>query len=315
VDVNARHASPRYVLGESYGTMRAAVMAGQLAKAMPLDGVFLFGQAVNMIETSQRAKNALAYATNITALAAIAAYHGKSTSRLKDPAAIAEAAYAWGMGEYLQAMLKGHDLPTAQRKGVADKLQAMTGISAGYYLDHDLAITKVAYATELLKDQGLMLGTYDARYVGPAPKPGQRPADPMDKVRAPIDPMLARYMASELGVTWPMSDYRGAAPGANAWTWSGTLGPGGPFLDYDYQARLSEAFRANPKFRLMIGTGYYDLTTTIGPARYLVTQSDWPRERVIQRQYVGGHMAYTVAASHKAFTDDIRAFVSGRKVA
>ena len=148
-----------------------------------------------------------------------------------------------------------------------------------------------------------------------APKPGQRPADPLDKVRTPIDPMLAGYMASELGVTWPMGDYRGSAPGANAWTWSGTLGPGGPFLDYDYQARVSEAFRANPKFRLMIGTGYYDLTTTIGPARYLVSQSDWPRERVVQRQYVGGHMAYTVAASHKAFTDDIRALVGAPRAA
>jgi carboxypeptidase C (cathepsin A) len=312
---NGREASPKYVLGESYGTMRAAVMSGQLSRVMPLDGVFLFGQAVNMIETSQRAKNALAYATNITALAAIAAYHGRSASRLKDPAAIVEAAYAWGMGEYLQALLKGHDLPAAQRKAVAEKLQAITGIAAPWYLDHDLAITKIAYGRELLKDQGLILGTYDARYVGPAPRPGERPSDPMDKVRAPIEPMVQKYLASELGVTWPVSDYRAVAPHANEWTWSGTLGPGGPFLDYDYPARISEAFRANPKFRLMIGTGYYDLTTTIGPARYLVTQSDWPRERVIQRQYVGGHMAYTVAASHRAFTDDIRAFVSGRRPA
>jgi carboxypeptidase C (cathepsin A) len=312
---NGREASPKYVLGESYGTMRAAVMAGQLAKAMPLDGVFLFGQAVNMIETSQRAKNALAYATNITALAAIAAYHGRAKTTLKDPAAIVDAAYAWGMGEYLQALLKGHDLPAAQYRAVAQRLEDMTGVAAAYYLDHELTITKMAYGRELLKDQGLILGTYDARYVGPAPQPGQRPSDPMDKVRAPIEPMVQKYLASELGVTWPVADYRAIAPHSEAWTWSGTLGPGGPFLDYDYQARISEAFRANPRFRLMIGTGYYDLTTTIGPARYLVTQSDWPRERVIQRQYVGGHMAYTVAASHKAFTDDIRAFVSGRLAA
>jgi carboxypeptidase C (cathepsin A) len=314
-NANGRGASPKYVLGESYGTMRAAVMAGQLSKVMPLDGVFLFGQAVNMIETSQRAKNALAYATNVTALAAIAAYHGKSATRLTNPAAIVDAAYAWGMGDYLQSLLKGRDLPAAQYNAVAQKLQDMTGIPAAYYRDHDLTITKVAYGRELLRDQGLILGTYDARYVGPAPQPGQRPSDPMDKVRAPIEPMVQKYLAADLGVTWPMGDYRPIAPGANEWTWSGTLGPGGPFLDYDYQARVSEAFRANPKFRLMIGTGYYDLTTTIGPARYLVTQSDWPRERVVQRQYVGGHMAYTVAASHKAFTDDIRAFVGGRRPA
>ena len=311
VRANGREASPKYVLGESYGTMRAAIMSGQLAKAMPLDGVFLFGQAVNMIETSQRAKNALAYATNLTALAAIAAYHGRASGLPKDPAAIAEAAYAFGMGEYLQALLRGHDLPQSQRLRMAARLQAMTGISADYYLAHDLTITKIDYGRELLKDKGLILGTYDARYVGPAPQPGHRPVDPMDKVRAPIAPMLAKYMTEELNVSVPMSGYREAAPGSNGWTWSGTLGPGGPFLDFDYQAHISDAFRANPRFRLLVGTGYYDLTTTIGPARYLVTQSDWPRERVRQRQYVGGHMAYTVDASHKAFTDDIRAWAGG----
>ena len=62
----------------------------------------------------------------------------------------------------------------------------------------------------------------------------------------------------------------------------------------------------------MIGTGIYDLTTTVGPARYMVTKSDWPRDRVFQRQYVGGHMAYTHVPSHKAFTDDIRAWVLSR---
>src|SRR6185369_13419299 len=109
--------SPKYVLGESYGTQRAAFMAGQLAKVMPLDGVFLFGQAVNMIETSQRAKNVLAYATNLPALAAIAAYHGKAP-RPTSMAALVDQTYAWGMGEYLQALLRGYDLTPAERKKI-----------------------------------------------------------------------------------------------------------------------------------------------------------------------------------------------------
>jgi carboxypeptidase C (cathepsin A) len=307
---NGREASPKYVLGESYGTQRAAFMAGQLAKVLPLDGVFLFGQAVNMIETSQRAKNVLAYATNLPALAAIAAYHGKAP-RPKSYAALADETYAWGMGEYLQALLQGYDLPAARRNAIAGKLAALTGISAEYYLANDLQITKMAFARELLKADGLMLAQYDARYVGPLPAAGQRPADPFDKVRAGIEPMMQRHLRENLGVTWDVADYRPAAPGAGAWTWAPTLGPGGPFLDYDYPARLVPAFKANPRFRLMIGTGYFDLTTTLGPARYLVTKSDYPRDRVAQRQYFGGHMAYSHAETHKAFTDDIRAWVGG----
>ncbi|WP_293351100.1 hypothetical protein [Phenylobacterium sp.] len=312
---NGREASPKYVAGESYGTLRAAVMAGQLAGVMPLDGVFLFGQAVNMIETSQRAQNAISYATNLTALAAIAAYHGKAPAwKGKSMTAVVDEAYAWGMGEYLQALLQGNDLPAARRKAIAAKLRAMTGIGADYYLAHDLAITKIAFARELLKDRGLILGTYDARYVGPAAKPGARAEDPMSPVMRLVGPAIADHLSGQLGVTWPVSEYRGAAPGAGSWEWNGTLGPGGPFLDYDYQSRLSEAFRANPRFRLMIGTGIYDLTTTVGPARYLVTRSDWPRDRVFQRQYVGGHVAYIHEPSLRAFTDDIRAWVTGGRL-
>ena len=310
VRANGREASPKYVLGESYGTQRAAFMAGQLAKTMPLDGVFLFGQAVNMIETSQRAKNALAYATNLPALAAIAAYHGKAPAP-KSYAALADEAYAWGMGEYLQALLKGYDLPMARRKAIAGKLTALTGISADYYLANDLQITKVAFLRELLKDQGQVVGMYDARYVGPAPQPGQRGADPFDKVRTAIEPMMQQHLRETLGVTWDVADYRPISPDSGKWTWAPTLGPGGPFLDYDYPARIVPAFKANPKFRLMIGTGYFDLTTTIGPARYLVTKSDYPRDRVVQRQYFGGHMAYSHNESHKAFCDDVRTWVSG----
>jgi carboxypeptidase C (cathepsin A) len=312
VKANGRDASPKYVLGESYGTMRAAVMAGQLANVMPLDGVFLFGQAVNMIETSQRAQNALAYATNITCLAAIAAYHGKAPMwRGKSPAQIVDAAYAWGMTEYLQALVRGNDLPVRERRRIAQKLEAMTGIGAGWYLEHDLAITKLDFMMELLRDRGQMMAMYDARYVGRLPAKGERMVDPMGGITSAVPVMMKKHLTENLGVTWSTDDYRGSAPGTDAWTWDGTLSPGGPFLDYDYQARITEAFAANPRFRLMIGTGYYDLTTTIGPARYLVTRSRWPRERVLQRQYVGGHIAYTHAPSHVAFTNDIRAWVTG----
>ncbi|WP_269714798.1 S10 family peptidase [Caulobacter sp. NIBR2454] len=311
---NGRQASPKYVLGESYGTLRAAFMAGQLAKTLPLDGVFIFGQAVNMIETSQRAKNAVSYATNITALAAIAAYHGKAERSDRPMNLIIDEAYAFGMGEYLQALVRGSDLPASERQALAGKLQAMTGISADYYLANGLTITKMAFQRELLKDEGLMVGMYDARYVGPIPKPGERLPDPSFKPMQAIGPMMLEHYAKNLGVTWPASDYRSSAPQTSGWSWAPTLGPGGPFYDFDYQSQLSKAFAANPKFRLMVGTGIFDLTTTVGPARYLVSQSDYPRDRVIQRQYVGGHMAYTNEPTLKAFNDDVRAFVTGGRL-
>jgi carboxypeptidase C (cathepsin A) len=309
---NGREASPKYVLGESYGTLRATVMAGKLSGVMPLDGVFLFGQAANMIETSQRIRNIVSYATNLPQMASIAVYHGLASAGGLSPAAFIDQTYAWAMSDYLLALAKGGELSPADRKRVADKLQALTGISADYYLAHDLAITKVAFARELLGDKGLVTGTYDARYTAPAPAPGARGGDPSLAVTAAVQPMIVEHLKS-LGVTW--TDYRDVAPGANAWNYNATGGGAGPFQDYDYPAQLTKAFAANPKFRLMVGTGIYDLTTTIGPARYLVSSGNFPKDRTYQRQYVGGHMAYSNLDSLKAFTDDIRAFVSGGRPA
>lgn len=309
---NGREASPKYVIGESYGTIRAAVMAGQLADVMPLAGVYLFGQAINMIETSQRAKNAVSYATNLPALAAIAAYHGRARGHARSEEAIVDAAYQFGMSDYLQALVAGYDLPERQRRRIATKLEQLTGIGAEYYLAHDLAITKVQFARELLKDRGRQLAIYDARFTFPASPAGEGSQDPTYNIIGAASDLLKQYLADDLGLASDMREYRTFAPETQSWEWNGTLGPGGPFLDYDYPAQLSRAFHANPRFRLVIGTGYHDLTTTIGPARYLVTRSDYPRDRVVQHQYFGGHMAYIHDPSHVQFTSDVRRWLQGQ---
>ncbi len=309
---NGREASPKYLLGESYGTLRAAVMAGELSKTMPLDGVMLLGQAVNMVETSQRPGNAISFATNLTALAAVAAYHGRVDTGGKSVPDFVDEAYAFGMGEYLQALTKGSELPGAERQRIAQRLQAFTGVSADYYLTYDLIISKVDFVSELLKDKGQVLGMYDARYAGPAGAPGQRPSDPFGKVMDMVQPSLMDHLTKTLGVTLPASEYQMAAPETRNWGWSPTSGIGGPFDDFDYQANFGLALKARPTFRLMIGTGLYDTTTTVGPARYLKAKGVLPPDHVVLRQYEGGHMAYTNEEALKALTDDVRAFVTGR---
>ncbi len=72
------------------------------------------------------------------------------------------------------------------------------------------------------------------------------------------------------------------------------------------------ALQAKPTSRLIIGTGYYDTTTTIGPARYLKAHGALPADRVVLHDYEGGHMAYTNEDALKAFSNDVRAFVTGR---
>jgi carboxypeptidase C (cathepsin A) len=77
-------------------------------------------------------------------------------------------------------------------------------------------------------------------------------------------------------------------------------------------APINEVMAKNPTFRVIIGTGYHDLLTTIGVAEYALAQSGWPRDRARVAYYDGGHMAYTVEKSLKKLMDDVRAFVSGK---
>lgn len=69
---------------------------------------------------------------------------------------------------------------------------------------------------------------------------------------------------------------------------------------------------ANPRFRLMLGTGVFDTTTTIGAARYLADQAAYPRERIVLKEYEGGHMTYSNPDARTAMAQDLRAFIAGR---
>lgn len=307
---NGREASPKYLVGESYGTLRAAMVAEHLSGDLPLDGVALLGQALNMVETSQRRANIVSYATNLPALTAIAAYHGL-IPHSDDIKARIDEAWSFGMGDYLEALKLGNNLAEHERHRVAARLETLTGISMDYYLANRLVISKMAFTRELMKDKGLIVGVYDGRYKGAAMIAGRPAPDPYDKVNAMLSPLLAQQLQGNLGVTRNMDDYRAMAPRVAPWRYQPTSGAGGPFDDYDYDQGIARAMAANGRFRLFLGTGIYDTTTTLGAARYLAQQATYPRERIVMREYEGGHMAYSNPQARTAMATDLRAFVTG----
>ncbi|GGB68498.1 S10 family peptidase [Glycocaulis alkaliphilus] len=303
--------APVFLIGESYGTIRAAAMTGLLHEQVNLEGVVLFGQALNMVETTQRARNALSYATNLSALAAIAAYHGQADMDGLTLEAFIDEAEAFAMHEYLLALVAGNTLDDDEARLIADRLERYTGISAAYYLANRLVISKPDFRRELLRDEGLILGVYDARYAGPAPEPGNPPSDPFGAVAAMVPVALQTHQREFLGLNRPFEEYSFRGPSSAGWDWGRTGGmTGGPFADYQHDIWIEQAMDANPRFRLMVGTGIYDTTTTIGPARYLAAQAGYPRERITLREYEGGHMAYTNEEALIAFTRDVRSFLT-----
>lgn len=309
VRTHGRERSPLYALGESYGTIRAVLVADELARDLPLEGIYLFGQGVNLVETTQRAGNIVGYATNLPALAAIAWYHGRAHPRYRDVSRLIEEAWRFGMKDYLLALARGDALSEAERRRIARRLAEMTGLPAQYYLDNGLVITKQRFRGEILKDRGLVVGFYDGRYTAPAAAEGEPMPDPSMKIRDPFVTLAREQYAGSLAVTLE-DEYRPGDPAAARFDWGA---PAHPFSDYDFAGVLSRLMRSQDCLRLAIGTGIYDTTTTVGPARYLVARSALPRERVAMFEYEGGHMAYSNEAALAAMAQDVRGWLSGPK--
>ncbi|MCP3734269.1 septum formation initiator [Sphingomonas sp. RP10(2022)] len=305
---HGRAGAPLYILGESYGTIRAAAMVDALREqdsALRLRGVLLLGQALNMIETSQRPDNVVTYPVSLPTLAAIACYHHVRPAPCTPEGSAREAsAYA---EPYLTALFRGRALDAAGRASVAAKLQALTGISRSYYLAHDLRISKEQFRVELLRAQGKVLGRYDARYTAPRPADAGETVGP-DAFSAVSD-LYGKAVIGQLariGVA-DAAAYKVIVRGGDDWRY----GSGdSPFNDWPFMARLERAMTATPGLRLFVGTGLYDLTTTVGAADYLFAQSDLAPDRYRNRRYPAGHVAYSDDTSWRMLIADLRAFLT-----
>lgn len=306
---NGRPNSPVYILGESYGTNRAAVVAGQLAEGpdpLKLSGIYLFGQAVNIIEYSQRPTNIMSYVASLPTLAATGWYHDRVERKGRTFTQFMEEARAFAKTDYLMALYRGSDLPVTDQEVIAARLQEFSGISAKWYLANGLKITKEQYRLDLLKDQSLLLGRSDARYVAPVTKEGNRP-DPSDIVGDAVEHFFGSYLRNDLKVTWS-DPYLTKPPvsGLSEWNWGRAVSP---FQDWPYHLGISKMLELNPNLKIFVANGIYDTQTTMGAAELLVTQAGWKPSNVTLRYYDGGHMGYSVAATAREMGDDIREWV------
>ena len=305
---HGRLSSPTYLVGESYGTIRAAEVAAQLAELphpILLAGVVLMGQAINIIEYRQRPQNIVSFAVSLPTLAALAWYHQKVDRKGETLEQFVNDAWHFAETDYLTALFKGSSIDLTERNRIATRLAEFSGIPASYYRDHELRISKEQYRGDLLKDRGLLLGRNDGRYVAPMTKKGLAD-DPSSVIMAPFQQLFGEYLRNDLKVDWPEKYFPMAtSENLDAWKWGGS----GPFADWPYSDRLLKVMKANPRFHVLIGNGYDDTQTTVGAAEYAVRQAGWPNGRATLSYYEGGHMAYTVERSAKRFTDDIRALV------
>jgi carboxypeptidase C (cathepsin A) len=303
--------SPKYLFGESYGTMRAAVAAQQISHLEPpvrLDGVFLIGQALNIVETVSRPQNIISYVVSLPTLASLGWYHGRVDRKGRTFEKFLHEVRLFAQTEFLTALFQGSSLAPAVRDRVARRLAELTGIQADFYTANNLRLNKYRFRTELLKGSNEVIGTNDGRYKMTAPKEGPV-SDPSGVIGKAITDAFSKYAREELQIE--ESSYLKASPvvrDLEGWKWGATT----PFGDWPYMESIKDVMSRNPGFRVIVGVGLHDLTTTTGASEYALAQSDWPKDRVRLCRYEGGHMAYTVEKSLKELMADVRALISGK---
>lgn len=305
---HGRTDSPKYLFGESYGTLRAAVAAqqlGELKQPVRLDGVFLMGQALNIVETSQRPGNITSYVVSLPTLAALGWYHGRVAQNGRTFEQFMDDVRLFARTDYMAALFAGGALAPAEKARVAARLQALTGLASQQFVAKDLRVSKNQYRGLLLADQGQVLGANDGRYLARADPSGKLP-DASGRIYPYVFSAFDAYARDALKVRGDYQ-YIVASPAQN-WNYGGAASP---FSDWPFMASINKAMTAYPRLRIMVGTAYHDTLTTTGAAEYAVAQSGWPRERVTVNYYQGGHMFYTIEASLKKMSADMHAFIAG----
>jgi carboxypeptidase C (cathepsin A) len=314
--------SPKYVFGESYGTMRAAGLSLALQRAdVDLNGVILLSDILNwdfMPDDPQLNPGIdMPYVVALPTYAATAWYFDKVPNKPADlPAFLAEVEQ-FAATDYQQALLKGGDLPDAEAQRIAQQLSAYTGLSAAYLLKTNLRIEYGAFQKELFGDKELTTGTLDTRFVGAT-------LDPLSKV-ASYDPqgsaIGAAYVAAwhnyvrdrlryEPGIQFKSGipvyskwDYKHQPPGADQ-----------PLIMLpNVLPDLASAMKQNPDLKVMVNGGYFDVSTPYFEGKMEMRHLPIPptlRSNVEYHYYQSGHMVYvhpeTLVELHDNVADFIR---------
>ena len=304
-----RWKSPVFIAGESYGTMRAAGLAGRLIdQGIALNGIVLISTILNFATERPNLSNSLAYAVQLPTFAADAFYHKKLPADLqKDLNSTLKEVETWALTGYLPALDKGSRLTPAERKAAIDKLARYTGLDARYIDGSDLRIDVQHFTRELLRDQRRIAGRLDGRLTGPAPlNEGERSDyDPSNTLPEPaFRSAFLQYVRGELGYKSDMMYY--ISDGIFPWNWNS---------DNNYAQTgtlLYDAFAKNPYMKLLVCAGYFDLATPYFAAEYNLDHIGLHPDmlgRVSWQFYRAGHMMYIDKESAGKLKHDVGEFL------
>jgi carboxypeptidase C (cathepsin A) len=319
VTKNGRWNSPKYLLGESYGTTRSAGVVDylQTMEYMSFNGVILVSMATDLelpaadfFLGSQRS-----WPFVLPTYTAVAWYHKVLPDSPAELEPLLREVRTFALGEYAHGLVLGSDLPDADRKALIGKLHRYTGLTPDYLDKADLRVTMPQFSKELLRVRRETVGQLDARFLGVSFNPlGEKAEyDPMDAAITPafiaaFQDYLRRDLSFDQGGTYK--------PVANVWkTWDyrhKVEGSEIPQPMVNTGVDLAHAMGFNPNLRVLVLQGIFDLGTPLLATEYMVSHlglREDLRSHIEIKYYEAGHMMYLHEPSLKKFKGDIAAFI------
>lgn len=314
LSVNQRWNSPKFLLGESYGATRAAMLAYRLSQhQIALNGVTLLSSVLNA--NVHAPGYDLASVRYLPSYAAVAWYHGKvRDAGTADLPAFLEEVRAFAAGPYATALAKGDALPDSERDAVAAKIAHYTGLDEQYVIAAHLRIQPSRFRQALLRDEARSVGRYDGRFTGiEEDATSDSPDfDPSEKyIASAFDAAFHEHLARDLGYQSPLA-YR-VFNGAVLTAWNSKHRMWwGETLEVPYAAGdLAEAMRQDPELRVLSANGYFDLATPFFSTEYDLAHLGLApalRSHVEITHYASGHMIYLDDAALHELKRDLARF-------
>lgn len=310
--------SPKYILGESYGTFRnAGVMNYLLDKGYALNGVIMVSAVFDLRTLFFAPNEDLPYIVYFPTVAATSWYHGKVGDKGADLPSFVQKVREFTENEYAPALFKGNRITASEKSAIAKKLEGFTGIAADVWERSDLKITANEYFQELLRKDGMTVGRLDSRYKGINLDPMSMSAftDPQSDAISPAYTMgFLDYFHGSLGVSKDLL-YATSAYSKEGFKWDWKH-QGNNFWGADAAVTtlpdMAEALSKDPHTKVLIMNGYYDLATVFHGVEHSISHIGLPKsatDRIIMTYYEAGHMMYTHLPSAKLFREDLKKFI------
>jgi carboxypeptidase C (cathepsin A) len=308
-----RWASPKFLIGESYGTPRSAGLAGYLqgrTNSMYLNGIVLISAILNFQTARFAPMNDMAYMLFLPTYTADAWFHKKLPADLlaKDLPAVLDEARAFALGDYALALLKGNTLAPADREAMARRIARYTGLAPEFVANANLRISLGRFTKELLRADRRTIGRLDGRFKGfDLDAAGEaNEFDPANAaISGPFPAALNAYVRGELKYK---NDTPYAVSGAvRPWSYDNV-----PNQYLNTAETLRGAMAANQHLKVFVANGYYDGATPFFATEYTFFQTDLGGDlkgRVQMGYYEAGHMMYIHRPSHAKLKTDIAAFI------